>query len=273
MKKALLVVSFGTSFRETREKTICALEEDLRRAFPDRDFYRAWTSNRIIKKVGETEGLKVDTIEEAVLHMKADGVTDVLVQSTHMTDGYENDRLRRLLEDVKSGFDRIAMGKPMLTSEKDIDYMSEAVAADFDEVKKGNAALVLMGHGSPVKGEIEGYDPEQDPNRVYVEQEESFHRLGYDRVFVGTVEAVPALDDTLKDLKASFPAPGKVYVAPYLIVAGDHATNDMAGDGPDSWKNRIAAEGYEVVPVIKGLGEYPRIRDRFVEHAREAEEL
>ena len=273
MKKALLVVSFGTSFKETREKTICALEEDLRKAFPDRDFYRAWTSNRIIKKVGEKEGLKVDTIEEAVLHMKADGVTDVLVQSTHMTDGYENDRLKKLLEDVKDGFEKIAMGKPMLVSTEDIDYMSEAVLASFPDVKDSSAALVLMGHGSPVKGEKEGYDPDHDPNKVYVDQEESFRRLGYSNVFVGTVEATPTLDDTIADLKAAFPAPGKVYIAPYLIVAGDHATNDMAGDEPDSWKNRIAAEGYEAVPVIKGLGEYPRVRARFVEHAMEAEEL
>ena len=109
MKKALLVVSFGTSFKDTREKTICAIEEDLRKAFPDRKFYRAWTSNRIIKKVAVTEGLKVDTIEEAVLHMKADGITDVLVQSTHMTDGFENNRLKKLLEDVKGGFDRVCL--------------------------------------------------------------------------------------------------------------------------------------------------------------------
>ena len=100
MEKALLVVSFGTSFKETREKTICALEQDLRDAFPDRAFYRAWTSNIIIKKIAKTEGLHVDTIEEAVLHMKADGVKDVLVQSTHMTDGYENNRVLKLLDDV-----------------------------------------------------------------------------------------------------------------------------------------------------------------------------
>lgn len=273
MKKALLVVSFGTSFKETREKTICALEEDLRKAFPDRDFYRAWTSERIIKKVAEKEGLKVDRIEEAVLHMKADGVTDVLVQSTHMTDGYENDRLKKLFEGVKDGFEKISFGRPMLTSPEDIDYMSEAVLKEFGDVKNKDAALVLMGHGSPVKGEMEGYDPDHDPNRVYVDQEKSFRKLGYDNVFVGTVEAVPTLEDTIADLKAGFPAPGKVYIAPYLIVAGDHATNDMAGDDPDSWKNMIAKEGYEVVPVIRGLGEYPHVRERFVEHAIEAEEL
>lgn len=273
MGKALLVVSFGTSFKETREKTICALEEDLRKAFPDRDFYRAWTSNRIIKKVGEQEGLKVDTIEEAVLHMKADGVTDVLVQPTHMTDGYENDRLIKLLMNMKSSFERIVCGKPMLVSEDDLDYMSRAVLSEFPEVKEGNAALVLMGHGSPVKGEKEGYEPDRDPNRVYVEQEQSFRRLGYDNVFIGTVEAVPTLEDTTAALKAGFPAPGRVYIAPYLIVAGDHATNDMAGDSPDSWKNVIKQEGYEVVPVIRGLGEYPSVRARFVEHARDAEEI
>ena len=273
MSKALLVVSFGTSFKETREKTICALEEDMRKAFPDRKFYRAWTSNRIIKKVAVTEGLKVDTIEEAILHMKADGITDVLVQSTHMTDGFENSRLEKLLKDVRNGFEKVALGMPMLVSEEDIDYMSEVVMSEFDEVRAKDAVLLLMGHGSPVKGEVEGYDPETDPNRVYVLQEESFRRLGYDNVFVGTVEAVPALDDKLAEIKEAFPAPGKVYIAPYLIVAGDHANNDMAGDSEDSWKNRVAALGYEAVPVLKGLGEYPKVRSRFVEHARAAVEI
>ena len=156
MKKALLVVSFGTSFKETREKTICALEQDLRNEFPDRDFYRAWTSGMIIKKVARTEGLTVDTLEEAVLHMKADGVTDVLVQPTHMTDGYENDRMNKVLQDVKDSFDKVAVGKPMLVTEEDIDYMSEAVLTEFPEVKAGKAALVLMGHGTPVKAGEKG---------------------------------------------------------------------------------------------------------------------
>ncbi len=273
MKKALLVVSFGTSFKETREKTICALEQDLRKEFPDRDFYRAWTSRIIIKKIAKTEGLIVDNLEEAMLHMKADGVTDVLVQPTHMTDGYENDRMKKVLLDFKDSFDVIRVGKPMLVCEDDIDYMSEAVLTEFPEVKEGKAALVLMGHGTPLKCDGKEYDPENNPNKVYPAQTSSFRKLGYDKVFVGTVEATPTLDDTIRDLKTAFPAPGKVYISPYLIVAGDHANNDMAGDEPDSWKNVIAAEGYEVVPVVKGLGEYPGIRARFVEHAREAEEL
>lgn len=273
MEKALLVVSFGTSYKETRDKTICALEQDLRDAFPDRAFYRAWTSNIIIKKIAKTEGLHVDTIEEAILHMKADGVKDVLMQSSHMTDGYENDRVMKLMKDVKEGFDKVACGKPMLVTEEDIDYMSEAVMAEFPEVKEGKAALVLMAHGTPVKAGEKGYNPESDPNQVYLDQEASFRKLGYGNVFVGTVEATPTLEDTLASLKAAVPAPAKVYIAPYLIVAGDHATNDMAGDEPDSWKNVIAAEGYEAVPVVKGLGEYPKIRARFVRHAKEAEEI
>lgn len=273
MDKALLVVSFGTSFKETREKTICALENDLKVAFPDRKFYRAWTSNRIIRKVKETEGLDVYTIEEAITQMKEDGIKDLLVQPTHMMYGYENARLAKLLEEKKEDFDRVALGLPMLMSGADIDFMSEAVLSEYEEVKAGEAALVLMGHGSPGGPEKAVKTPDDDPNKVYRDQEESFHRLGYSKVFVGTVEAVPTVQDVIEELKAEYPAPGKVYLAPYLIVAGDHATNDMAGDDPDSWKNLIAGEGYEAVPVIRGLGEYPEVRARFVEHARQAKEL
>lgn len=277
MDKALLVVSFGTSFKETREKTIAALEKDLKAAFPDRRFYRAWTSNRIIKKVKETEGLEVDRIEEAMDRMKADGIRDVLVQPTHMMYGYENARLAKLLGERKSDFDVIRVGLPMLVSEADIDFMSEAVIGEYEEVKEGKAALVLMGHGSPGGPDKDVKTPDDDPNKVYKDQEESFHRLGYDKIFVGTVEAVPTLEDVLAKLencRGEQDGPvNKVYLAPYLIVAGDHATNDMAGDDPDSWKNRIAAAGFEVVPVIKGLGEYASVRKRFVEHAEAAEEI
>ena len=273
MDKALMVVSFGTSFKETREKTICALENDLKEAFPDRNFYRAWTSNRIIKKVKETEGLNVYTIEKAIDHMKEDGINDLLVQPTHMMYGYENARLAKLLEEKKTDFDRIAVGLPMLMSDEDIDFMSEAVMSEYEEVKAGEAALVLMGHGSPGGPDKTVKTPDDDPNKVYRDQEASFHRLGYSKVFVGTVEAVPTVEDVITEIKEAFPAPGKVYLAPYLIVAGDHATNDMAGDDPDSWKNLIKAEGYEAVPVIKGLGEHPEVRKRFVEHAREAKEI
>ena len=281
MSKAILVVSFGTSYKETREKTICALEQDLKDAFPDRQFYRAWTSNRIIRKVKEVEGLEVDTIEEAVDRMKADGVTDVLVQPTHMMYGYENARLMKLLEEKKAGFNVIRVGAPMLVSQEDLDYMSKAVADEFDEVRSGEAALVLMGHGSPGGPDKSVKTPDDDPNKVYLDQEDSFRKLGYNKVFVGTVEAVPALEDVIAKLDAEFGkrqsedsgTKGKVYLAPYLIVAGDHATNDMAGDSPDSWKNVLTGAGYEVVPVIKGLGEYPEVRARFVEHAEKAEQI
>ena len=230
MDKALLVVSFGTSFKETREKTICALENDLKAAFPDRKFYRAWTSNRIIRKVKETEGLDVYTIEEAISKMKEDGIKDLLVQPTHMMYGYENARLAKLLEEKKEDFDRVALGLPMLMSGADIDFMSEAVLSEYEEVKAGEAALVLMGHGSPGGPDKAVKTPDDDPNKVYRDQEESFHRLGYSKVFVGTVEAVPTVQDVIEELKSEYPAPGKVFLAPYLIVAGDHATNDMAGE-------------------------------------------
>lgn len=267
MKKALLVVSFGTTHKETREKTIVRIEDDLRQAFPDRDFYRAWTSPMIIKRIEKNEGIHVDTVEEALERMIADGAEDILVQPTHIMNGFENSRMRSVIGDaISNGFSgKVSLGEPALTSKADMLAMADAVMDEIPEAEEEGSALVLMGHGSP-----------GGPNEVYLEQQDAFREKGYERVFIGTVEAEPSLDDVIAELKKVNEETGnieKLYLAPFLVVAGDHALKDMTGDADDTWEKRLEAEGFDVVPMLRGLGEYKGVRALFEEHAKDAGEF
>lgn len=253
--KALLVISFGTTFNDTREKTIDAIEEDLSKAFPDRKYYRAWTSGFIRKRLLSRDGTQIDGPDEAFERMKADGVTDVLVQPTHIMPGEEFAKVMSAIEKKASAFDNVSVGAPLLSFDEDFRETASCMAGHFPDLR--HRALVLMGHGSP-----------GGPNDVYVRLEDTFRELGYDNVFVGTVEAEPGLEDVI--LKAENSGQHEVILTPLLIVAGDHATNDLAGDEPDSWKSVFLSKGFSVDCVVKGMGEYEDIRQIFVRHAKEA---
>lgn len=251
-KKGILAVSFGTSHADTRKITIDAIEKEMQNAFPDYPLYRAWTSQMIIKKIKTRDHLVIHTVKEALEQMKQDGITDVLVQPTHVINGIENDRMKEDALCFQDSFCSISFGDPLLTSEQDTLAVIDAVANEFSFLKK-EEALVLMGHGTT-----------HFANTVYAALDYTFKDKGYPNIFVGTVEAYPSMETLLK-MVASY-QPSKIYLSPFMIVAGDHAKNDMAGDDPESWYSQFRSLGYEVEPVIKGLGEYPRIRKLLVEH-------
>ena len=255
-EKALLVISFGTSYVQTRERTIGAIERKLAERFPDRDVRRAWTSSFIIRKVAKAEGLAIDTPEEALQKLADAGVTDVIVQPTHLSDGYENRRMLEIVRTFADRFERIAVGRPLLDTEED----RERVAQIMRTLCRDDEALLLMGHGS-----------EKHPVPVYGQLQDSLAAAGADNVFVGTVEGTPAF----KDAKALLDQSGyrNVTLAPLMIVAGDHAVNDLAGDAPDSWQKQLEAVGYTTEVILAGLGEYEEIQDMFAEHAEHAENI
>ena len=259
-QKALLVVSFGTTHNETREKTIDQIEKDLAEAFPDRTLYRGWTSRMIVKRLREC-GILIDTLEEAVERMQRDGMTDILVQPTHIMKGAENDRMLAVLADMPKQV-QIAAGLPLLAEEEDLRELAKILVEEH--LRDGNAALLLMGHGSAKKPEA---------NRIYEDMERAFRAIGCENAFVATVEGTPTLEDAVRKLETSNTRKGPVILAPLMIVAGDHAKNDMAGSEPDSWKNRLTAEGFVVETVLRGLGEYSSVRKMLVKHAGDAVEI
>lgn len=256
-KKALLVVSFGTSYEETRKKTLDKIEESLCKAFPDRKFYRAWTSKMIIRKLKQRDGIVVDTVEEALARMAADGMDDILVQPTHVLNGLENEWMQQDILRGKERFRELKIGDPLLMYTEDFFTVIRGLMASLPSLKD-DEAVVFMGHGTS-----------HSTNMTYPALDYMFRDLGFPRAFIGTVEGYPELENVMRDL-AALPQLRKVYLVPFMVVAGDHALNDMAGDEDDSWKCRLEAAGYETECILKGLGEFEAIQELFTEHAKKA---
>ena len=255
-KKALLVVSFGTSFEEALP-AIVNIEETCKKAFPDYDFYRAFTSGMIIRKWARTKNVIIHNPDEVMKRLVAEGYEEVICQPTHIINGLEYDKMMNMLLAYKDQIPTIKVGTPLLTEEEDYKEACEIVMQELEKPLAKDEAFVFMGHGT-----------EHFANSAYSQFENMLRDLGHESTYVGTVEGFPSLDYVIRRLKIR--EIKKVYVMPLMIVAGDHATNDMAGDDEDSWKNEFLREGYEVSCILKGLGEYPSIRDIFVEHAKEA---
>ena len=252
--KAILAVSFGTSHEDTRKVTIDAIEDSMRDAFPDYPVYRAWTSKMIIRKLKNRDNIIVPTVREAMEQMISDGITDVLVQPTHVINGIENDLMKEDALSYRDSFHSISFGDPLLTTEEDSHKVIAAIAEEFSNITK-KQALVFMGHGTT-----------HFANSIYAALDYTFKDKGYHNFFLGTVEAYPSMESLKKMVKAY--QPEEVVLAPFMIVAGDHAKNDMAGDDPESWYSQFKDEGYEVKAVLKGLGEYKGIRRLFIDHIR-----
>jgi sirohydrochlorin cobaltochelatase len=256
-KPVILVVSFGTSFNETRAKTIEAIEKNIAAAYPNYEIRRAFTSQIIIDVVANRDGIKIDNVQAAMKRLKADGIKELVVQPTHIMNGLEYDEMLAEIKPYEKNFTSIHYGLPLLISDRDY---TETVAALTDATKQYQAddtAVVFMGHGT-----------HHEANAAYAKLDGMLKSQGLSRCFVATVEAEPTLDDVIAGL-----APlkvKKVVLLPFMIVAGDHASNDMAGDEDDSWKSILTAKGYSVTAVLKGLGEYPEIQKIFVRHAGDA---
>lgn len=255
-KKAILAVSFGTSFHRTREKTIDRIEADLEAAYPEYRLYRAWTSKMIIAKLLRRDGIKVPTVAEAVEQMIADGITELIVQPTHVLNGVENDLMKEDVLKREDAFERVAFGDPLLTTQEDNEAVIRAVMEEFPKLGE-DEALVLMGHGTT-----------HYANSIYAALDYTFKDMGYSRVFLGTVEAYPSMESLKKQIRALNPR--KLILAPFMVVAGDHAIHDMSGEDEDSWRSQFEREGYEVSCQMKGLGEYAGVRKIYLDHVQAA---
>lgn len=253
----LLVVSFGTSFNDSRRLTIGAIEDALEKAFPEYSVRRGFTSNIIIEHVVRRDGEVIDDVEQALDRAKANGVKNLLVQPTHLMNGFEYGDLVQELQSRKGDFESITIGAPLLTTDADYQAVAEALVAATASYDDGKTAICYMGHGT-----------EAASNGVYSKMQQVLTDGGHTNYFVGTVEATPSVDDVLALVQAG--GYEKVVLRPMMIVAGDHANNDMAGDEEDSWKSAFEAAGYQVECVVAGLGEVEGIQQLIVAHAKQA---
>lgn len=256
-KKAILVVSFGTSYNETRKATIGAVEEAITAAFPEYEVRRAFTSQMIIDKLKERDGEEIDNVEEALANLVAEGVGTLIIQPTHVMNGHEYDEMRELAAPYEKQFVSVKYGKPLLQDEKDYEEMVDILTEETKAYQETDTAVVFMGHGT-----------DHEANATYEKLDGFFKDAGYDNYYVGTVEAAPSLEDVMAEVNQG--SYEKVVLLPLMIVAGDHASNDMAGDEEGSWKTAFKSEGYEVECILKGMGEYPGVQEMFVAHAQDA---
>lgn len=256
MKKAIVVVSFGTSHEDTRKKTIEAIERGIAETYKEFQIFRAFTSKIIIKKLRESENLNVPTVKEAMEKLVEEGYTDVVIQPTHIINGIENENMLEDLSFYAKRFSSFRIGKPLLSDTEDYKQLVNCIVEENHVGEE--EAILLMGHGTS-----------HHANAVYPAVDYTFRAEGYSNIYMATVEGYPTIEDAMGLMeKYNYK---KVILIPFMIVAGDHAKNDMAGDEEDSWKSILEKAGYVVDCKLQGLGELEVVHEMFVRHIKEAE--
>ena len=273
----ILVVSFGTSFNDSRVADIKGVEDALQAAYPDWSVRRAFTAQIIINHIQARDGEAIDNMQQAMERAVANGVKNLVVQPTHLMHGAEYDEMNEMIDQYRDKFESVAIAEPLLGEVGDdatvINPDKEAVAqaitaqavktAGYDSLEAAAAdgtAFVFMGHGTAHVAKIS-----------YSQMQSQMENLGYPNVFIGTVEGEPedtACEAVIEKVKAA--GYQKVVLRPLMVVAGDHANNDMAGDDADSWKSQFTASGdFEKVDTqIAGLGEIAEVQQLYVAHTK-----
>lgn len=261
-KDAILVMSFGTTFKDTREKTIDATVEAIKAAHPGVKVVTAFTSHIIIDRIKANEGIQYPTPEEALAQLKKEGYTRVAMASFDIIPGIEYDYKNAVYNLHKNDFKKATFGTPLMYwqgqegQEDDITETMKALSTQFPKMGKRDAVLVLA-HGTP-----------HPANAYYAVMQARLNELGYENAMIFSVEGWPHLETVIPQLKAK--KIKNVTLMPMMMVAGDHANNDMAGDEPDSFKSILQKEGFKVNTYIHGMGENEAVRKLFVERADDA---
>ena len=275
----LLVVSFGTSFNDSRVKDIKGIEDALQAAYPDWSVRRAFTAQIIINHVQARDGEKIDNMQQAMDRAVANGVKNLVVQPTHLMHGAEYDEMMEMIDEYRDKFESVAVAEPLLGEvgadatviNEDKEAVAKAVTAEavatagYDSVEaaaKDGTAFVFMGHGTSHTAKVS-----------YSQMQTAMQTLGYDNVFIGTVEGEPestSCENVIEAVKAA--GYTKVVLRPLMVVAGDHANNDMAGADEDSWLSQFEASGaFDSVDCqIAGLGGVADIEQLYIAHTKAA---
>ena len=276
-EKELLVVSFGTSFNDSRVADIKSIEDALQEANPDWSVRRAFTAQIIINHIQARDGEKIDNMEQALERAVSNGVKQLVVQPTHLMHGAEYDEMCAAIDKVRDKFESVEIAEPMLGEvgsdatviNADKEAVAKAVvAAALSEsgyestaaAKEDGVAYVLMGHGTAHVAKV-----------TYSQMSTQMDKLGYENVFIGTVEGEPE-DTSCEAVIAAVKEAGytTVVLRPLMVVAGDHANNDMAGADEDSWKTMFEAAGFTVNCQISGLGRIADVQALYVAHTKAA---
>lgn len=254
LKRAVLVVSFGTTYEDTRKLTIEAVENRIKNEYSDYEVRRAFTSKVVIKVLKNRDGIFVDTPQGALKKLYREGYEKVFIQPLHLIPGSEYNNLKSIVEEFqgKELFNEIDLGTPAIYKREDYELLIEAVK---DLIEK-NKTLVFMGHGSY-----------HYSNACYSELQMSLIDRGYKNVFIGTVEGYPSIENVMKWIEENNIK--EVTLAPFMLVAGNHAKNDMCGENENSWKSILEKAGIKVNIYFHGLGENLKFQEIYLKHLKE----
>jgi len=252
-RKGILAVSFGTTYDRARREAIDPLEREWAQAFGDYTVRRAFTGNLVREKLAG-QGMAVESVPQALERFCRDGYTHVWIQPTYLIAGEEYSRLIAQATPFRERFSLLKIGEPLLAGEEDYDRVVGAMRARFPMA--AGEACIFMGHGTY-----------HEANRAYEKIEKRLEKEAGRRYFMATVEGLPSLEERLDEMDGRGDI-RKIYLVPFMLVAGDHALVDMAGEGTESWKSRCLARGYEVECILHGMGSYAEIRRLYVEKCR-----
>ncbi len=255
MKKEILVVSFGTSYPQPRENAIGGIEKAIEAAFPEYQVRRCLTSEIVLAHILRDEKIKFDNPKRALDQAVADGVKELIIATTYVMDGREYHKFMGFLSTYRDRFETVRCTGPLMENKDDISSVIKAVRELTAEYDDGTTGIVLVGHGTDVSA-----------NKVYGQMQEQLVAVGLSNYIIGTIEAIPAYEDVLKRLEEM--GASRVVLVPLMVVAGDHALNDLAGEEKNSWKTRLTSAGYQVQVIQRGLGELDNIQQIYVRHVR-----
>lgn len=258
-KKALLAVSFGTTHLNALTNAIEASENELAKALPEYDLKRAFTSSVVREKLNQDYGIAVPGVASALESLSLQGYKEVLVQSLHIIPGFEYEKVIHQLLEKRHLFRRLMVGLPLLFDQRDYLAVIEALKDRLLSLSN-NEAIVFMAHGT-----------EHPARSSYALLQNSFRDHGFSNIFIACVEGEPSLSTIVAHLRSTNIQ--KIILQPFMLVAGEHVQNDMAGQDRQSWKKILEDNGFRVQLNLTSLGEMPAIRRIFVQHAHDAEEL
>lgn len=256
-KPVILIVSFGTTCKNSRKNAIGAIEEAVLTENNDFEVRRAFTSKVVIDIIKKKDGEENDDIGHALNRLIEEGVKTLVVQPTHIICGNEYDKLCEIVGSYKNKFEKLSVGVPLLTADDDYIKVADILTKEASKFTDEKTAVVFIGHGI-----------EHDTNPSYVKLQNTFLKMKRTGFFVGTVKSAPTPDDVIASLKAG--GYKRVVLFPLMTVAGTHAKKDISGDKTDSWKSLFSSSGFEVECVLKGLGEIKAIQNIYVSHTKNA---
>ena len=253
MKKAILIVSFGTTYPETRQKNIAAITRQVRALYPDVLVAEAVSSTIVRNVMKKREHMDAKSPEEGLIKLKEQGATHVAVFPTHVIDGIENHRMKQAVEEYRLAFEQITVADALLTEPEDYTNVAKALWESLKE-ETGDAPLILMGHGT-----------EHAADSSYAVMEQALRAYAQHPVYIATVEGKRTIADVIAQMKSEGIVNTRVVVAPFMLVAGEHANNDMAGE-ENSFASILKKEGYTPECILRGIAEYPAIREVYLSH-------